>query len=450
MGRTVQQTREVVWPRKNFNFEFSTGGGTTTGSTLSPPFLPTFPSQTTNSYRSGSRTEDSYDDSIVSSKSQVDFIDQISKEDRETRGGYDNGHGFWTTKQIVSYHPVSYKGPVTNPDSSGHYVGYAYPRNDFDSVDYFLPVALEPTDMVARGTKAIASTTPINSVGGLAVALGEFYRDGLPHLVSAELLKHKLKQIHKGAADEYLNWEFGYLPLAGDITKALAAVTGASAIVLQYLRDSGRNVRRVRSYPSEITTSSKPIGQCQIGLIGPSQGSNGSERFFLNNSSSKTGTQVDTTKKTYWFSGAYTYHVPGGQDLWSKLNKYSSLVEKVTGDGITPESLWGLQPWSWLSDWIWDLGSVIHNVDAFSTDCLVLRYGYMMCTTEVTRVITHPGAIFANGSPTGPVHVIYRTIRKDRVKSTPYGFGLDPNGFSARKWSILGALGMSKASTSLR
>jgi hypothetical protein len=304
--------------------------------------------------------------------------------------------------------------------------------------------------MTARGTKAIADTTPVNSVGGLSVALGEFYKEGLPHLIGAALMKEKIRHIPKAGSEEYLNWQFGYKPLASDIAKVLASIIDVHSIVGQYLRDSGRNVRRARRYPEEVTTSSVTIPRCQLAFVGMSTGSNGSERYFQGISSERTGVQFTKTVKQYSFSGAYTYHVPGMDNLLDMISHYASLSEKVTGLGISPETLWNLQPWTWLADWAFNFGNIIHNLSAFSQDSLVLRYGYMMCTTSVERTITHPGAILANGTPTGPVAITFRTVRKERVKSTPYGFGLNPSSFTTRQWSILGALGMTRSPNSLK
>jgi hypothetical protein len=40
--------------------------------------------------------------------------------------------------------------------------------------------------------------------------------------------------------------------------------------------------------------------------------------------------------------------------------------------------------------------------------------------------------------------------QKRRIKSTPFGFGLSPGSFTARQWSILAALGMTRGPRSLR
>jgi hypothetical protein len=120
----------------------------------------------------------------------------------------------------------------------------------------------------------------------------------------------------------------------------------------------------------------------------------------------------------------------------------------VYGFNITPEILWELTPWSWLADWETNMGTVLHNLSAFAQDGLVMRWGYAM--EEKISSVTYDlsGGRFFNGESTDCTQT-FETIRRQRWNATPYGFGLNPDGFTARQWSILAALGISRAPKTL-
>jgi len=48
------------------------------------------------------------------------------------------------------------------------------------------------------------------------------------------------------------------------------------------------------------------------------------------------------------------------------------------------------------------------------------------------------------------LQVFFSHEKKTRVRASPYGFGLSLDGLSDKQWSILGALGLTKAPRSLR
>lgn len=121
------------------------------------------------------------------------------------------------------------------------------------------------------------------------------------------------------------------------------------------------------------------------------------------------------------------------------------MVNHLLGTRLDAETLWNLAPWSWLSDWKANIGDNIANASKLSEDGLVLRYGYLMSETISDHTLSLHGPIPDGVGSCGPISLTFSTVRKQRVRATPYGFGLDPNGFNVRQWSILGALGITKA-----
>lgn len=156
-----------------------------------------------------------------------------------------------------------------------------------------------------------------------------------------------------------------------------------------------------------------------------------------------------TLQRRIWFSGAYTYHLHDGDSSSQKLKGFEQKFNHLFGLRLTPEVIWNLAPWSWLADWNFNIGSNISNATALSQDGLVMRYGYLMCDTVVTRSSTLRGAFTTTGT-LPPFTTSFVQHRKERVKATPYGFGLNPASFNGRQWAILAALGMTKTPSSLR
>jgi len=415
------------------------------------PVLP-LPHQTTTSYRTRG-TEDVDEFGVVSATSEIDFIRRLQNEKSNDRTSpYDTGHTFFTQQtRCILTHPwidTNPQGQVHSTPgapyiSSARYVGPLVPDlSPYVAPSPFGPVS--PTDLT-WGTKAIADSLPTNSVANLSVALAELYREGLPRLIGSRLLSLSSFLSAPGLlAHEVLNWEFGYKPLANDLSKLLLAVSESNRLIQQYVRDSGQMVRRRRSFPTQFSAK----GQGSVGsrpLYNP--GAYWDEVW-------DGGTDGQVTWHTesydkYWFSGGYTYTLPLDSSRLERLSRWASLAEKVTGLSLTPEALWNLMPWSWLADWIWDIGDIIHNISGFATDSLVLKYGYLMHESFTKYTWTHPGAKMKRGNasvPTGPISISYVNKTKERVRATPYGFGLNPNSFTDLQWSILASLGISKGS----
>lgn len=151
---------------------------------------------------------------------------------------------------------------------------------------------------------------------------------------------------------------------------------------------------------------------------------------------------VKTTK--VWFVGSYVFHLPQDHPIWGKLGSYLAEARMLYGIRLDLDVLWELTPWSWMSDWFLNVGDFIHNVSAFQNDALVLKYGYVMKMTTITRSVDFSGHSVRPGCPPF-VSANYVTIRKERAKATPYGFGRNPAAFTERQWGILSALGLTKA-----
>jgi len=302
------------------------------------------------------------------------------------------------------------------------------------------------TELNFWGTKAIALSAPTNPVATTAVALLEAYRDGLPHLLGHTLWRDKTFRA-KNAGDEYLNYEFGWLPLLSDVKNFVHGITRFDKLFDQLMRDSGKGVRRRMSFPIEATYNETTVASQQF-VGGPSYVA---LQLCWGNGSIVPGHygQVIRSRETSverWFSGMFTYHIPRTFVPW----EYGSVLSKarqVLGLDLNPDTLWSIAPWSWAVDWFTSTGDMIHNVNAHSQYGLVLRYGYIMEHSIVRDTYTFVGDLGLRAGSKfsgGPPPIVLTSERKLRRRATPFGFGVDLSALSSTQKAIIAALGLSR------
>jgi len=334
----------------------------------------------------------------------------------------DSGGAFSLTKTSTFHSPGSWNGSLLQ----GQFLcGAPSDINpEFPAYASYSDLALN-----AKGTTAIARTEPTKSVSDVATFIGELRAEGLPRL-RPEVLKASTKKA-KAAGSDYLNVEFGWRPIVNDLQKFFTAVRDADSIIQSYREHGkGQKLRRRYAFPTRSETASRkstvfipvPIDVDQFG----------------------SGVQITQRQEDMWFSGAYRYYIPVADSTSERLRGYASNVQKLFGVSLTPEVIWNLEPWSWLVDWQTNVGDVFHNISAMGRDGLVLQYGYVMahqsytisrCAlfTDASRKIS----AWASSSSTSET--------KKRIPATPYGFGVNLGGLTARQGAILAALGLAKS-----
>lgn len=300
------------------------------------------------------------------------------------------------------------------------------------------------------GATAISRCLPTNPIAGMGQFLGELRELPSPSKVAQMLptvqwaLKHpgrrykSLKhasRFGKDAASDYLNFQFGWLPLVKDLKSLFETAGEAEKHVKQWVRDSGRNIRRRYNFPDEVVVETETLASSLAW---------GSPQLDTSLYNSR-GVMRKTTTTTYrrWFSGCFTYYLPKQDAFLGRWRQQRSLDKKLYGLTIDPATVWKIAPWTWATDWVTNFGDVVNNVTRFAQDGLVMRYGYMMET--ITRKVEY-ALTDLDLKKEGKVNLTqtYVYTTKSRRRATPYGFGLDPGTFSARQWSIIGALGISK------
>jgi hypothetical protein len=393
--------------------------------------------------------------------------------------GMDIGHEY-ELKQVTDI-KSSFKttGPVSGANRFALDGTFALPRASstpsantiYDYIN-FVGNGQTVTDatLIAQGTRCIAATNPLKPPVTLATSLTELVSEGLPSMLGRQIFKtpsNKKRALVSSVGGEYLNYVFGVLPILSDISGLVKILRQGTDIVEQWQRNDGRQVRRSRTwqgdynrvrYDSDLFDSGNyyicgifPDAATHVAApTNRSQNISGGQSGFL-----ESYMQEDIQ---YSFAGAFEYDVsrliPDYPAPIKELIYGSSSDEDVAQvilemhlAGLDPktatsaETVWNVLPFSWLVDWFVNIGDLVSNVTAYQTAGLKLDYGYM--SVKQNRRFTATFLQNHHGSTTSGT-VSISSVRKRRIRATPYGFGSTFSSLSAGQSAILTSLATSK------
>jgi hypothetical protein len=323
------------------------------------------------------------------------------------------------------------------------------------------------------GARAIKIVRPAKPALDIPVLLGELRKDGLPTIIGSLAGRSKtVRDVFRQGGKEYLNVQFGWAPLIRDLVTLVELVPDARRRILQYERDIERLIRRRYYFPEEVSVTSglSFSGTSSSYMLEASTpfGTIPQDHFSFSRGGSFLPEQVTKTTQKTWFSGGFRFYHRSVPKALEELSLIEEKANILLGTRLDPEILWNLAPWTWLSDWFVNFGDVVSNVSALIADDLVMQYGYLMRTTETEVQVSWPNGLWYR-KPSGPLSSGWRrwtgqvetmsnrnlpalggytqTMRrvlKQRVRASPFGFGLNPSDFSADQLAILAALGLSR------
>lgn len=337
-------------------------------------------------------------------------------------GGRWSGGGVWdlwrNTQQCAPSTTFVSKTNSTNQIIGTARMGSAksstYPMNGYT----------HPSDseLNALGTTAIARTEPTNPSFDLSVFLGELRAEGVPNMPGHSVMEQT--RLAKSAGSEYLNIEFGWLPLVRGLNDFAKTVEKSDDITRSYQEHANTVSKRSYEWPLDEESHAEPVSFSSV----PASGGTfqGGGRY-----------QHRSQKK--WFEVEYIYYLPTGTSINDKLRRYASYARKLYGLDLSPEVVWNLAPWSWAADWFGNVGDVMHNISALGTDGLVIRNGYIMCHTRKEIIDSGTNSLSHE-------FMVKTTVseRKTRRMSTPFGFGLTYDGLTLSQKAVMAALGLSR------
>ena len=285
--------------------------------------------------------------------------------------------------------------------------------------DLAMPSVPSDSQLNADGTTAISRVEPTSPAFDLSVTLGELRMEGIPSIPGHTVMEQT--RLAKKAGGEYLNVEFGWLPLVRGVRDFATAVQNADEILRSYQEHANIPIKRRYDFP---IVSSTRFDTCNFSMM-PAVG------FFTG------GGRYQSVKQQKWFEAEFIYYLPTGGSTNDKFRRYGSYARKLLGVRLTPEVLWNLSPWSWAVDWFSNVGDVMHNISAIGTDGMVMRYGYMMCHTQ--KITIDHGTAFGVAQTKTSTREF-----KTRLGATPYGFGVSFGSLSPKQMAITAALGLSR------
>jgi len=376
-----------------------------------------------------------------------------ANQEENSKPRYDTGHPFKSRveEQYVSHRRVTlrglngafYQGPVICDTTRLNFL------NDKWNAVSLSSIALPAVDL-NRGSTAIARSEPTRSSFSLVRAAVEAIRD-FPEVPLKALKGSRSRgEAIQNVGSEYLNVLFGLLPTANDVFTLCQRIVKLSDYIEQYKRDLGRPVRRSYRFPIESSVTASSVQKKQVQdlyanfIIG-----NDDQSVYYKSGSNYSVSVQESYSEEYWFKGAFLYYLDPLLENLGKEGQAFAIANQILGLKFDYKTIWELTPWSWFVDWFVNVKDLISVSDKLSSDTLVLQYGYLMRTAVLNLDVSVEGLTpVIQGNPT-TFSTSVRITEKERVRSTPYGFGLNTNAFSLQQWAILGALGLTKAPKTL-
>jgi hypothetical protein len=297
-------------------------------------------------------------------------------------------------------------------------------------------------------------TAPTSDEISMSAIIGEL-REGLPALIPAFLtlgskrnfkstLQRQTRRV-RDAGSDYLNVQFGWIPLLSDVRKIATALAVATAAISG---DSLATHRR-RDKPEKDTTISGSTGAISFHkrhsspatFLTTLPGTSETQGSMLCNVWVSQRHQID-----YSFEAEFLRLPEGQKDYSSYLTKLDELMRW----DITPMDLWQLAPWSWLVDWFFDIGGQLDAWNSATSNRILSLYAYGMRDERLSTTVIVSDIRGGNTSDykyVGPSTFFteIKARRRQRIKANPFGFTPDPlNQLSAGQLAILGALGLTK------
>jgi hypothetical protein len=244
---------------------------------------------------------------------------------------------------------------------------------------------------------------------------------------------HNPRRDAKKAADHWLNHQYGWIPFVSDLQDFSKTWKQSDSMIKQLRQDNDQWIKRSGSVrvDRDVEVLEEKDGEnfhypdlSMSSRLNPQYPYRGWWRI------------ARTKSQDAWFTARFKYHIPDIQSVnWERKAR-----AKLYGLDLTPSLVWELTPWSWLVDWGSNVGDVFANMDNQLADNLVAKYAYISGRTTTRVDVTSHMPFVKPLTNTWS----YQIQRRQRVAANPFGFGLTGDDLTARQFSILGALGITR------
>lgn len=335
----------------------------------------------------------------------------------------DNGGEFWLRKSWWQHRPTPHATPGWA--WGGRWYGavpvhiLSFTHEGLDIKNAELPPIGDKTDVQDYGPTGWARAKPDQPYVDLGEDLAQMYQ--------ITDVFHRVAEV-KDLANYFLGIEFGWAPILDDLKRCLKFIDKVEGIVSALKRNNGLPVRRrariLQSIESEriyhstgngIEWNMKAASGLPASLFG---------HGFLDIQYRKT--------RNIWFSGEFITWIDDidapGTDV--------RLTSRLLGLYPSPKLAWDLVPWSFLIDWVGNIGASIENATTTIVDRQVSTYAYVMGSTLREYTWTGQDGPFSASS----THYFETKVREPADK-----YGLKPAvNLSDLQEAILIALGLQR------
>lgn len=317
------------------------------------------------------------------------------------------------------------------------------------------PLWVTETEAAIRASKLMRSSVPTAPAIDLVRSLAEL-RD-LPR--SARLANY-LPYTGRDYGNSYLNFVFGLAPIGKDLATLANVVLRSTAIMQNFIAHERQRLRRSRteeygslsfnaefihSSNNQTTTAVRDSGGrlwANVTTFVPPSGRRGTG---TRGSAFRTFVSVQATTTIKSFA-TFEYFIPRPTGFVGRLEMYRRKAEQVLGNGLSPGAVYNLTPWSWLADWMVDVGGLIRYQQTVSDNGVVAsRSGWVSETRSTVMATMSPRTELNFDSISGSAFIECTASRQRRRPGGPYQI-LQPWTLSETQAAIVAALGISRYS----
>lgn len=383
------------------------------------------------------------------------------------------------TLKVIQGYDYEYN---SRPDRVSSMVNYRDYSENGETPVTFPWEFVTPTGSSTRGISAISCTASVPgsllpSTPDLGYMASGMMRSSLPTAPAIDLLRSlvELKDFPRslraanyapssasGLGDAYLNQVFGLQPTARDIATLANVVLGSDSIVRHFVDYERRQVRRRRSRVlSEVTNNWTNL--LNANEVRSSLSMRDESGTFWGD---VTCHLVPTgySDQGYWVApmqlltscsgiselrqfATFEYFIPRPTNLVGRMDVYRRKATQLLGGGLGPSTVYALTPWSWLGDWLVDIGGLLRYQESVAANSVVAtRNGWVHEARSSMISQLAPTKDWFSSVRRGAFTTCYSSAKEQRRRSGgPYSI-LQPWELSGSQGAIVGALAVARYS----
>jgi hypothetical protein len=372
-------------------------------------------------------------------------------------------NGITGSLKLISHYPTTwwpysgrykYEGGVLAPDP------WFASITGSNLADKLLSEELIP-DIHSLGSQVWDRLKPRIEQGGLFVALAE--AKDIPRMLKSTAWRFHEKwvllggvprskgMIPKHVAENFLNYQFGWVPFVKDVNDFLANIVNYNDRISRLVAENGQWIRRKATLVN--SEGRKLLSSGEGSRLYPTSLTSGAFADFYEVDG--TGHYVkpsweiwEETETHAHATGSFRYYLP---EFDGSSDKYFSMINTVRrtidlfGARITPSNIYKAIPWTWLIDWCTSVGKSIQAVQDATLDQMAARYLYLthhkVTTTKFKQLL--PFNAESGGAKTFEF-TQFVDVKQRKEASSPFGFDLDVSQLDPRQLAILASLGISR------